>query len=104
MQTHETAFSADHRDRRFSNLRVDVLNVGGERLLTHGRLLLEPAPPVGMWERGRLEVDHAVDEGRYALRLTTGHLWDVELRNEMGAPGMAVISGDPPSLTNVGGE
>ena len=104
MQTRETTPRTDHRDPPFSNLRVDVLNVGGEHLLTHGRLLLEPAPPLGMWERGRLQVDHAVDEGRYALRLTTGHLWDVELRNEVGAPGMAVISGDPPSLTDVGGE
>ena len=89
---------------RRGNLRVDVLDARGDGVLAHGRLLLEPAPAAGIWERGRLQVDRAVDEGRYALRLTTGHLWDVELRHEPGAPGMAVISGDPPGLMEVGGE
>lgn len=94
----------DPRDPALGNLRVDVLDLSGEQVLTHGRLVLEPAPPVGIWERGRLQVDREVEEGRYALRLTTGSLWDVELRHELGAPGMAVISADPPALSEVGGE
>ena len=100
----QTWLASTPRDPALGNLRVDVFDLGGEQLLTHGRLVLEPAPPVGIWERGRLQVDRAVEEGRYALRLTTGSLWDVELRHELGAPGMAVISGDPPALSEVGGE
>jgi hypothetical protein len=88
------------------NLRVDVLDSLGGRLLGHGRLLIEPAPLAGLLKRARLEPDPQLqlEPGPHVLMLPSGEPWPVELLPSGENRALAVIAGSTPNFPPVGGE
>lgn len=88
------------------NLRVDVFDELGGRLLGRGLLRIEPAPADGQAQRARLDPDSraSLEAGPHYLRLPSGEGWQVELRADARAGWYAVMAPATPMSAAVGGE
>ncbi len=88
------------------NLRVDVFDELGGRLLGHAMLRIEPAPLSGHVRRARLEPDPPLrlGAGPHYLRLPSGEGWQVELQPDARGVTLAVAGSATPTSAAVGGE
>jgi hypothetical protein len=89
------------------NLRVEVYDQLGGRLLGRAMLRIEPAPPDGEAQRARLEPDREFElepGSHYYLRLPSAEGWQVELREGERAGSFAVVAPSTPMSAAVGGE
>lgn len=87
------------------NLKVEVFDELGGRLLGRAMLRIEPAPADGQAQRARLDPDPqlGLHPGAHYLRLPSGEGWQVELRPAEG-DSFAVMAPATPMSAAVGGE
>jgi hypothetical protein len=88
------------------NLRVEIFDELGGRLLGRAMLRIEPAPTDGQAQRARLVPDReaSLSAGSHYLRLPSGEGWQVELREGEAAGSFAVVAFSTPLSAAVGGE